>query len=127
MESRFRLRENERFQRVRAEGRSWSHLLLVLCALPNGLEYSRFGLSVSKRVGRAVGRNRGARGRGRGADDLDMKSFVLVSIRLYRRWMSPALAPSCRFVPSCSQYAYQAIEKYGVIKGSWLGGRSEEH
>jgi ribonuclease P protein component len=58
MESRFRLRENERFQRVRAEGRSWSHLLLVLCALPNGLEYSRFGFSVSKRVGRAVVRNR---------------------------------------------------------------------
>lgn len=61
--------------------------------------------------------------RRRGPDDLDMKSFLLVSIRLYRRWMSPALAPSCRFVPSCSQYAYQAIEKYGVIKGSWLGAR----
>ncbi|MDH4207764.1 MAG: membrane protein insertion efficiency factor YidD [Anaerolineae bacterium] len=50
-----------------------------------------------------------------------MKAFLLASIRLYRRWISPALAPSCRYVPSCSQYAYQAIEKYGVIKGSWLG------
>jgi putative membrane protein insertion efficiency factor len=52
-----------------------------------------------------------------------MKSFFLLNIRLYRRWISPALAPSCRFVPSCSQYTYQAIEKYGVMKGGWLGLR----
>jgi ribonuclease P protein component len=58
MDRRFRLRDNEQFQRVRREGRSWSHLLLVLCSLPNGLEYSRFGFSVSKRVGKAVVRNR---------------------------------------------------------------------
>jgi ribonuclease P protein component len=58
MESRYRLKDNERFQRVRREGRSWSNLFLVLCALPNELEHSRFGFSVSKRVGRAVVRNR---------------------------------------------------------------------
>ncbi|MDH4207765.1 MAG: ribonuclease P protein component [Anaerolineae bacterium] len=58
MESRFRLRENERFQRVRAEGHYWSHPLLVLGALPNGLEHNRFGFSVSKRVGNSVVRNR---------------------------------------------------------------------
>jgi putative membrane protein insertion efficiency factor len=50
-----------------------------------------------------------------------MKSFSLMMIRLYRRFISPALAPSCRFVPSCSQYAYEAIERYGVLKGGWLG------
>ncbi len=50
-----------------------------------------------------------------------MKSFLLMVIRLYRRFISPALAPSCRFVPSCSQYAYEAIERYGVWKGGWLG------
>lgn len=58
MESRYRLRDNQRFQSVRREGRSWSHTLLVLCALPNGLQQSRFGFSVSRRVGGAVVRNK---------------------------------------------------------------------
>jgi ribonuclease P protein component len=58
MEKKYRLRDNEQFQRVRKEGRSWSHPLLVLCVFPNGLDHSRFGFSVSKRVGKAVVRNR---------------------------------------------------------------------
>ncbi len=58
MERRHRLRDDEQFQRVKEEGRSWSHFLLVLCAFPNGLDHSRFGFSVSKRVGKAVVRNR---------------------------------------------------------------------
>ncbi len=61
MERRYRLRDNEQFQRVRKEGRSWSHPLLVLCVLPNDLDHSRFGFSVSKRVGKAVVRNRAKR------------------------------------------------------------------
>jgi len=61
MEKTNRLRDNEQFQRVRKEGRSWPHRLLVLCVLPNGLDYSRFGFSVSKRVGKAVVRNRAKR------------------------------------------------------------------
>ena len=52
-----------------------------------------------------------------------MKSFFLMIIRLYRRFISPALAPSCRFVPSCSQYAYEAIERYGALRGSWMGAK----
>jgi ribonuclease P protein component len=58
MEKKHRLRDSEQFQRVKKEGRSWSHPLLVLCVLPNDLDYSRFGFSVSKRVGKAVVRNR---------------------------------------------------------------------
>jgi ribonuclease P protein component len=58
MEREHRLRDDQRFQRVKKEGRSWSNSLLVLCALPNGLDHSRFGFSVSKRVGKAVVRNR---------------------------------------------------------------------
>lgn len=55
--------------------------------------------------------------------DLDMKSFFLSIIRLYQRFISPILPPSCRFVPSCSRYSYEAIERYGVARGGWLGVR----
>jgi len=41
-------------------------------------------------------------------------------IRLYQRLVSPLLPPSCRFYPSCSQYAADAIEAHGVLAGSWL-------
>lgn len=50
-----------------------------------------------------------------------MKAVLMGLIRLYQKTVSRALPPSCRFVPSCSEYTYQAIEKYGVIKGGWLG------
>lgn len=50
-----------------------------------------------------------------------MKSLALSAIRLYKRYLSPMLPPSCRFEPTCSIYTYQAIEKYGVVKGTWLG------
>lgn len=50
-----------------------------------------------------------------------MKWLALALIRFYKRFISPLLPPSCRFEPTCSVYTYQAIEKYGVIKGTWLG------
>lgn len=52
-----------------------------------------------------------------------MKKVFLAPIRFYQKWISPGLPPSCRFYPSCSEYAYQAIEKYGVLRGGWLGLR----
>jgi putative membrane protein insertion efficiency factor len=55
--------------------------------------------------------------------DLDMKSFFLFGIRLYQRFMSPILPPTCRFVPSCSRYTYEAVDRYGVVRGGWLGVR----
>lgn len=61
MKKRSRLRKNSDFQRVYEKGRSWAHPLLVLYALRNDLGYSRFGFSVSKRVGGAVVRNRARR------------------------------------------------------------------
>lgn len=51
------------------------------------------------------------------------KHLFLALIRFYRRWISPALPPSCRFYPTCSEYTYQAIEKYGALRGGWLGVR----
>ena len=54
----YRLRKNDDFQRVRRQGQSWANKLLVLSATPNGLDHSRFGFSVSRRLGKATIRNR---------------------------------------------------------------------
>ena len=50
-----------------------------------------------------------------------MRKFVLALIRYYKRFMSPALGSNCRYYPTCSQYAYTAIERYGVMRGGWTG------
>lgn len=50
-----------------------------------------------------------------------MRAIALAMIRFYQTFMSPMLGNNCRFYPSCSSYTYQAIEKYGVAKGSWMG------
>ena len=48
--------------------------------------------------------------------------FILISlIRFYQRFISPLTPPTCRFTPTCSQYTLEAIQKYGVLKGTWLG------
>jgi uncharacterized protein len=46
-----------------------------------------------------------------------MKSAALAILRLYKRWISPSLPPSCRYVPTCSEYAMEAIDRYGVFRG----------
>ena len=52
-----------------------------------------------------------------------MKRVFLWLIRFYRRYLSPLTPPCCRFIPTCSQYALEAIEKYGPFKGGWLAFR----
>ena len=49
-----------------------------------------------------------------------MKKILLAMIRFYRRNISPYPPASCRFQPTCSAYAYEAITKYGALKGGWL-------
>ena len=49
-----------------------------------------------------------------------MKGILLGIIRLYQRTLSQALPPSCRFQPSCSEYGYKAIDRYGAWRGGWL-------
>lgn len=49
-----------------------------------------------------------------------MKTIMLACIRFYQRHISPLRPPCCRFTPTCSAYAVQAITKYGALKGGWL-------
>ena len=52
-----------------------------------------------------------------------MKTIALYAIRAYQILVSPLLPPSCRYSPSCSEYTRQAIDRYGFLKGSYLGVR----
>lgn len=52
-----------------------------------------------------------------------MKRIMLALIRFYQRHISVCTPPSCRFTPTCSAYAYQAINKYGALKGGYLALR----
>ncbi|MGI8884713.1 MAG: membrane protein insertion efficiency factor YidD [Pyrinomonadaceae bacterium] len=49
-----------------------------------------------------------------------MKYLVLDFLKLYKTFLSPFLPPACRFTPTCSEYAAEAVEKYGAIRGTWL-------
>ena len=52
-----------------------------------------------------------------------MKRALLKIIRFYQTAVSPLFPPRCRFIPTCSQYALEAVEKYGALKGGWLAFR----
>lgn len=49
-----------------------------------------------------------------------MKKIFILMIRFYQGAISPHFPPACRYTPTCSQYAVEAITKYGVLKGGWL-------
>ena len=49
--------------------------------------------------------------------------ILMLPIRFYRKFISPLTPPSCRFTPTCSEYAIEAITKYGPFKGTWLAIR----
>jgi len=52
-----------------------------------------------------------------------MKSVLVGLLRFYKAAVSPLLPPSCRFVPTCSEYAREAVERYGALRGGWMGLR----
>ena len=52
-----------------------------------------------------------------------MRRLFVLLLRGYKRFLSPLLPPMCRFEPTCSVYMMQAIEKYGALRGVWLGIR----
>lgn len=49
-----------------------------------------------------------------------MRHLAALLIRIYQWTVSPLLGPRCRFYPSCSQYALEAVQRFGVLKGGWL-------
>ena len=53
----------------------------------------------------------------------EKSGLITGAIRLYQRFVSPFLGANCRFYPSCSSYACEAIEKHGVLRGVWLSAR----
>lgn len=52
--------------------------------------------------------------------DIELKTIFLLIIRFYQKVVSPLKPPTCRFSPTCSHYAFQAISKYGAVKGGYL-------
>jgi putative membrane protein insertion efficiency factor len=52
-----------------------------------------------------------------------IRALALALLRFYKRFLSPLLPPMCRFEPTCSVYTMQAVEKYGALRGIWLGVR----
>lgn len=54
---------------------------------------------------------------------MSMRGVALFLLRFYKRFISPLLPPMCRFEPTCSVYTMQAVEKYGTLRGVWLGAR----
>ncbi len=52
-----------------------------------------------------------------------MRKLLIIPIRLYQWLISPLLGSNCRYTPSCSEYSIQAIERFGILRGSWLALR----
>jgi uncharacterized protein len=49
-----------------------------------------------------------------------MRRWILKALRGYKRWISPMLPAGCKYVPTCSEYAVQAVERFGIVRGGWM-------
>src|SRR6266511_1957992 len=77
----------------------------------------------ARRGGASHWRRGVSRGLHRESRQSPLGGALVVAIRGYQRWISPALGPRCRFYPSCSEYAKTAIQLHGALRGSWLALR----
>ena len=50
-----------------------------------------------------------------------MQSLLIAVLKFYKRFLSPLLPSACRYLPTCSEYTMQAIEKHGPLRGAWMG------
>ena len=144
------IKKNYEFRRLYAKGKSAVTPTLVVYTRRIKTDGNRVGFTVTTRLGHAVTRNRVRRRlRARCCRALaqrhrclqrvgagfsprlpqaltaaggycPVKAVLLWLIRFYRKNISPRKPPCCRFIPTCSQYALEAIEKYGAAKGGWL-------
>lgn len=73
----------------------------------------------SSKCGSVTRQERGVGGLVREARTVPVRGLVFV-IELYRHMISPLRLPSCRFIPTCSRYAVDALRQYGLMRGSWL-------
>ena len=51
---------------------------------------------------------------------MNVKHILIALVKFSRKYISPLTPPTCRYVPTCSQFALEALEKYGALKGGWL-------
>ena len=130
------LKKNYEFHRLYRKGKSAVTPCLVAYAKATRRDGNRVGFTVSTKLGKAVKRNRvrrrlreiyrlhesEIRAEKAGAFDgaCPMKTVLIALVKFYRKSISPYTKPSCRFIPTCSQYALEALEKYGAAKGTWL-------
>ena len=127
------LKENRVFRRLYAKGRSAVSPTMVLYCRKNGRRENRLGLTTGTKLGHAVVRNRVRRRlreiyrlqehRLSPGYDIVVVARVRAVYSRYRKVISPARPPCCRFIPTCSAYALEAIEKYGAWKGGFLALR----
>jgi ribonuclease P protein component/putative membrane protein insertion efficiency factor len=161
------IKKNKDFRRVYAEAKSYANSDLVVYFLPNGTDPTRFGISISSKVGNAVARNKIKRQIKeilRHNLDIIRKGYDIIFIvrircktasfaqitgsvmhllkkhawpkddgqvfahaqindvihKILSKIYTPLLGAHCRFEPTCSQYSYEAFEKYGFFKGFYL-------
>ena len=142
-----RIRKQAEYSACYERGRRYhtEHFLVFVRPRENGA-CTRMGMAVSRKVGKAVTRNRVKRllreffrlhrallpehldivavaKKHTGAADLSQDRLFVLPIRFYQLFISPVLPPACRFYPTCSAYALEAIMTHGVLRGGWLALR----